>query len=122
MNPSSTPAVKDPKASAAPLPARSDFPHFLAIPTRWMDNDVYGHVNNVVYCSYFDTVINEWLIRAGGLDIHDGAAVGYCVESQCAPASNACAPDRPRNASSSPAPTAPPTGQAARQTASEASA
>lgn len=48
-----------------------------------MDNDVYGHVNNVVYYSYFDTVINEYLIRAGGLDIHDGHVVGYCVESQC---------------------------------------
>jgi acyl-CoA thioester hydrolase len=66
-----------------PCPGRSDFPHFLAIPTRWMDNDVYGHVNNVVYYSYFDTVINEYLIREGGLDIHDGAAIGYCVESQC---------------------------------------
>ena len=48
-----------------------------------MDNDVYGHVNNVVYYSYFDTVINEYLIRIGGLDIHDGRVVGYCVESQC---------------------------------------
>ena len=83
MSPPSTPAVTDPKASAAPLPGRSDFPHFLAIPTRWMDNDVYGHVNNVVYYSYFDTVINEYLIREGGLDILDGAAIGYCVESQC---------------------------------------
>jgi acyl-CoA thioester hydrolase len=48
-----------------------------------MDNDVYGHVNNVVYYSYFDTVINEYLIREGGLDIHAGASIGYCVESQC---------------------------------------
>ena len=48
-----------------------------------MDNDVYGHVNNVVYYSYFDTVINEYLIREGGLDIHGGRVVGYCVESQC---------------------------------------
>lgn len=47
---------------------RGDYPHYLTIPTRWMDNDVYGHVNNVVYYSYFDTVINEYLIRAGGLD------------------------------------------------------
>ncbi|MBZ0141996.1 MAG: hypothetical protein K8F56_00340, partial [Rhodocyclaceae bacterium] len=57
---------------------RAAYPHFLAIPTRWMDNDVYGHVNNVVYYAYFDTVINEYLIREGGLDIHDGAVVGYC--------------------------------------------
>ena len=71
-------------ATAAPaVPVRSDYPHFLAIPTRWMDNDVYGHVNNVVYYSYFDTVINEHLIREGGLDIHDGSVVGYCVESHC---------------------------------------
>lgn len=62
---------------------RTDYRHFLAIPTRWMDNDVYGHVNNVVYYSYFDTVINEHLIREGSLDIHDGRIVGYCVESQC---------------------------------------
>ena len=62
---------------------RGDYLHYLNIPTRWMDNDVYGHVNNVVYYSYFDTVINEYLIRAGGLDIHAGSAVGYAVESSC---------------------------------------
>lgn len=62
---------------------RADFRHASAIPTRWMDNDVYGHVNNVVYYSYFDTIINEYLIRVGGLDIQDGRIVGYCVESQC---------------------------------------
>ena len=77
---SSAPATK---TEAPPLPGRAEFPHFLAIPTRWMDNDVYGHVNNVVYYSYFDTVINEYLIREGGLDIHGGEAIGYCVESQC---------------------------------------
>ena len=48
----------------------SDYPHRLAIPTRWHDNDVYGHVNNVDYYAFFDTVINAWLIREGGLDIH----------------------------------------------------
>jgi acyl-CoA thioester hydrolase len=48
-----------------------------------MDNDIYGHVNNVVYYSYFDTVINEYLVRAGGLDIHDGEVVGVCAESHC---------------------------------------
>ena len=79
MSSPSTPAP----SSTPPLPRRADFPHFLAIPTRWMDNDVYGHVNNVVYYSYFDTVINEYLIREGGLDIHDGQAIGYCVESNC---------------------------------------
>jgi acyl-CoA thioester hydrolase len=59
------------------------YPHILEIPTRWMDNDVYGHVNNVQYYSYFDTVINEYLISAGGLDIHDGAVIGVCAESHC---------------------------------------
>jgi acyl-CoA thioester hydrolase len=48
-----------------------------------MDNDIYGHVNNVVYYSYFDTVINRWLIHEGGLDIHDGAVIGLCAESHC---------------------------------------
>jgi len=62
---------------------RESFPHFLTIPTRWMDNDIYGHVNNVVYYSYFDTVINDYLIGAGGLDIHDGEIIGVCAESAC---------------------------------------
>ncbi|GAB2559580.1 acyl-CoA thioesterase [Kribbella endophytica] len=62
---------------------RSAFPHFHAITTRWKDNDVYGHVNNVEYYSFFDTVINAFLIRAGGLDIHGGPVIGLCVESQC---------------------------------------
>ena len=62
---------------------RQRYPHFLVIHTRWMDNDIYGHVNNVVYYSYFDTVINEYLIREGGLDIASGATIGVCVESTC---------------------------------------
>ena len=62
---------------------RGEYRHFLSIPTRWMDNDMYGHVNNVVYYSYFDTIINEYLIREGGLDIHEGRVVGYAVESTC---------------------------------------
>ena len=62
---------------------RADYPHFLAIPTRWMDNDIYGHVNNVIYYSYFDTVINRYLIEAGGLDIHAGTVIGIAVESLC---------------------------------------
>jgi acyl-CoA thioester hydrolase len=62
---------------------QADFTHFLAIPTRWMDNDVYGHVNNVVYYSYFDTVINQYLIEMGGLDPHDGTVVGMAVETGC---------------------------------------
>jgi len=66
----------------APAP-RSAYPHFLPITTRWMDNDVYGHVNNVVYYSYFDTVVNEYLIRAGVLDFEQGATIGLVVETQC---------------------------------------
>ena len=62
---------------------RPEFPHLLTIPTRWKDNDVYGHVNNVEYYSYFDTVINRYLIREGGLDIHAGRVIGLCVESHC---------------------------------------
>ena len=62
---------------------RADFKHFLIIPTRWMDNDLYGHVNNAVYYSWFDTVINEYLIRVGGLDIHHAPIVGFCVDSGC---------------------------------------
>ena len=61
----------------------TDYPHRLSIPTRWKDNDVYGHVNNVEYYSFFDTVINTYLIREGGLDIHHGPVIGLCVASQC---------------------------------------
>ena len=70
------------RRAAAPLP-RSAYPHFVTVPTRWMDNDAYGHVNNVTSYSYFDTAVNEHLIRAGGLDIRNGPAVGYVVETSC---------------------------------------
>lgn len=66
------------------MAALDAYPHVLEIPTRWKDNDVYGHVNNVEYYSYFDTVINRWLITEGGLDIHEGDVIGLCVESHCA--------------------------------------
>jgi acyl-CoA thioester hydrolase len=62
---------------------RSAFRHFRAIATRWMDNDVYGHVNNVVYYSYFDTVVNQYLIEAGVLDIERGPVIGLVVETHC---------------------------------------
>lgn len=65
------------------LVERAAYRHFLSIGTRWMDNDVYGHVNNVVYYSYFDTVVNEYLIRAGALDIDKGETIGLVVETQC---------------------------------------
>ncbi len=66
-----------------PPQTRQGYPHFLSIPTRWMDNDIYGHVNNVVYYSYFDTVINSYLIDAGGLDIHGGEVIGITPETHC---------------------------------------
>ncbi len=62
---------------------RDDYRSFLTIPTRWMDNDAYGHVNNVAYYSYFDTAVNEHLIRAGNLDIERDPVVGYVVETAC---------------------------------------
>lgn len=72
---------------------RSAFPHFLAIQTRWMDNDVYGHVNNVVYYSYFDTAVNQFLIERGVLDIHKGEVVGFVVDSGCSYFSPIAFPD-----------------------------
>ena len=62
---------------------RSHFPHYETVHTRWMDNDVYGHVNNVVHYSLFDTAVNRYLIQAGALDIHAGAVIGLVVETQC---------------------------------------
>lgn len=62
---------------------RSDYRHFQPILTRWQDNDVYGHVNNVAYYSYFDSAVNTYLIEHGGLDIHGGAVVGFVVSSSC---------------------------------------
>lgn len=62
---------------------RDAYPHFLAVPTRWMDNDVYGHVNNVVYYSYFDTVVNRYLIDEGVLDIAASSVIGLVVNTQC---------------------------------------
>ncbi|HEV8502658.1 MAG TPA: thioesterase family protein [Casimicrobiaceae bacterium] len=67
----------------APRPTRSAFRHFQRIATRWMDNDAYAHVNNVVYYAWFDTVVNEHLIRAAGLEIERATAIGLVVETQC---------------------------------------
>ena len=63
---------------------RADFRHFLSIPTRWMDNDVYGHVNNVNYYSFFDTVVNGWLIGRGLLNYERSQVIGLVVETSCA--------------------------------------
>jgi acyl-CoA thioester hydrolase len=69
-------------AKPQPLP-RSAYPVFRTITTRWMDNDAYGHVNNVVYYSWFDTAVNAHLIEQGVLDIHLGETIGLVVETQC---------------------------------------
>ncbi|MDB5753034.1 MAG: thioesterase [Ramlibacter sp.] len=69
---------------AKPQPqARSAYRAFRTIGTRWMDNDAYGHVNNVVYYSWFDTAVNAHLVDAGVLDIQHGATIGLVVETQC---------------------------------------
>ncbi|WP_227496382.1 acyl-CoA thioesterase [Massilia litorea] len=72
---------------------RSAFPHLLALPTRWMDNDSYGHVNNVNYYSFFDTAVNRYLIDRGVLDIHSDDIVGFVVETSCSYFSSISFPD-----------------------------
>ncbi|MGL4576552.1 MAG: acyl-CoA thioesterase [Burkholderiaceae bacterium] len=67
---------------ATPRP-RSDFNVFVPITTRWNDNDVYGHINNVAYYSFFDTAVNSWLIAQGVLDIEAGTTIGLVVETRC---------------------------------------
>ncbi|MDO8447432.1 MAG: thioesterase family protein [Rhodoferax sp.] len=72
--------IKSDKPQAAP---RSAYKVFRTITTRWMDNDAYGHVNNVVYYSWFDTAVNAYLIEQGVLDIHQGETIGLVIETQC---------------------------------------
>ena len=76
------PASAAPIARPEPAP-RAHYRAFQTITTRWMDNDVYGHVNNVVYYSWFDTAVNSHLIHHGALDIHQGGTIGLVVETQC---------------------------------------
>ena len=63
--------------------ARSAYPRFRALPTRWADNDIYGHINNAAYYGFFDTAVNGFLIEEAGLDIHAGAVIGLVVETGC---------------------------------------
>ena len=72
---------------------RDSFLHFMPLATRWMDNDVYGHVNNVQYYSYFDTAVNHYLIKSGWLDIHHGEVVGLVVETKCTYHASVAFPD-----------------------------
>lgn len=62
---------------------RADYVYALELPTRWNDNDVYGHINNAVYYEYFDTVVNRWLIENGLLEIGESDAIGLVVETGC---------------------------------------
>ncbi|MBM7333887.1 acyl-CoA thioesterase [Alloalcanivorax marinus] len=64
-------------------PLRDEFGYLCPVDSRWADNDIYGHINNVVYYSYFDSTINRYLIDHGGLDIHDGEVIAYVVSSGC---------------------------------------
>ncbi|MGH9220200.1 MAG: acyl-CoA thioesterase, partial [Vicinamibacterales bacterium] len=66
-----------------PLPSRDRFTTLRPVPTRWMDNDHYGHVNNVAYYSFFDTAVNGFLIEATGIDVRDLPAIGIVAESSC---------------------------------------
>ena len=77
---SAAPSTASPRRGPEP---RTAFAASSPISTRWMDNDVYGHVNNVVYYSFFDTAVNGLLIAAGVLDIHGGDVIGLVVETQC---------------------------------------
>ncbi|AOH83304.1 thioesterase [Sphingomonas panacis] len=69
--------------SREPLRTRDAYPRFVPITTRWADNDMYGHANNVVYYSWFDTAVNTWLIEAGLLDLAGGNPIGLVVETGC---------------------------------------
>ncbi len=67
-----------------PVPrGRDGYGHFITCPMRWADNDAYGHVNNTVYCQWFDTAVNQWLVEVGLLDIAGGDPIGLVVETGC---------------------------------------
>ncbi len=75
--------MRETKDSRPQPEPRSAYRVFRTIGTRWADNDVYGHVNNVVYYSWFDTAVNAHLIEQGALDIHTGSTIGLVIETQC---------------------------------------
>lgn len=80
-------------STRTPPPTRADYVHFCDIATRWMDNDMYGHVNNVVYYAYFDTAVNQYLIQQGVLDPVNAQIIGLVVETQCRYHSSVAFPD-----------------------------
>ncbi|WP_100656773.1 acyl-CoA thioesterase [Alteromonas flava] len=69
--------------TSQPKAKRDAYRQFYAMESRWSDNDIYGHINNVVYYSYFDSAVNRFLIEQAGLDIHHGTTIAYVVNSQC---------------------------------------
>ena len=82
----SPPSSQPPRLDETPRPRpepHSAYRHFFDIATRWLDNDVYGHVNNTVYFTWIDTAVNRYLIEAGALDIHQGPVIGFAVQSHC---------------------------------------
>ncbi|MFK8331079.1 acyl-CoA thioesterase [Pseudomonas sp. BJa5] len=81
-------------ASKPLVQQRGDYRYFREITTRWMDNDVYGHVNNVIYYSWFDTVVNGWLLEHDLLDFQTCPTIGLVVETQCSYLSSIAFPDR----------------------------
>ncbi|MGZ5130570.1 MAG: acyl-CoA thioesterase [Caldimonas sp.] len=84
MSNSHEPASNEAAALDRPLPLpRAAYRRFVPLATRWLDNDAYGHLNNVVYCSLFDTAVNGLLIGAGALDIGAGEVIGFVVETHC---------------------------------------
>ncbi|RZI96631.1 MAG: acyl-CoA thioesterase [Haliea sp.] len=83
MTTSPPPPAAAPSGARPHAEARGAYRVFRPIATRWSDNDLYGHVNNVVYYSWFDTAVNGYLIEQGALDIHAGAVIGLVVETQC---------------------------------------
>lgn len=90
-------SLKQPTLSKPVKPkplTRQDFKYFAPLTTRWADNDIYGHVNNVMYYSFFDTTANRYLIEQGGLDIHDGNIIGLVVDSGCSYFAPIAFPDR----------------------------
>lgn len=78
----------------AVIETREAYAYLSTIDTRWMDNDAYGHVNNVVYYSFFDTAVNRWLIERGVLDVAASPAIGLVVETQCRYLAPITFPDR----------------------------
>jgi acyl-CoA thioester hydrolase len=73
---------------------RRDYKYFYAIATRWMDNDIYGHVNNVIYYSWFDTAVNQFLIANKMLDIEKSPVIGLVIETHCTYFAPVAFPDR----------------------------